>query len=117
MNAFWTNQSFHNYADYAMGEEFRAALARLHARGRARRCAIMCAETLWWRCHRRIIEHHYLHHPHTMGSAFTSATTLVSSGPPAEAYRDQVPTAVEMLVDDIASLVYTDKIRPAQIRG
>ena len=38
-----------------MGEEFRAALARLRARGRARRCAIMCAETLWWRYHRRII--------------------------------------------------------------
>lgn len=55
VNAFWTNQSFHNYADYAMGGEFRAALARLRARGRARRCAIMCAETLWWRCHRRII--------------------------------------------------------------
>jgi uncharacterized protein (DUF488 family) len=55
VNAFWTNQSFHNYADYAMGEEFRAALARLRARGRTRRCAIMCAETLWWRCHRRII--------------------------------------------------------------
>ena len=55
VNAFWTNQSFHNYADYAMGEEFRAALARLRARGRAQRCAIMCAEILWWRCHRRII--------------------------------------------------------------
>src|SRR6185369_17040153 len=34
VNAFWTNQSFHNYADYAMGGEFRAALARLRARGR-----------------------------------------------------------------------------------
>jgi len=55
VNAFWTNQSFHNYADYAMGEEFRAALARLRALGRTRRCAIMCAETVWWRCHRRII--------------------------------------------------------------
>jgi uncharacterized protein (DUF488 family) len=55
VNAFWTNQSFHNYADYAMGEEFRTALVRLRARGRARRCAIMCAEALWWRCHRRII--------------------------------------------------------------
>jgi len=55
VNAFWTNQSFHNYADYAMGGEFRAALARLRALGRTRRCAIMCAETVWWRCHRRII--------------------------------------------------------------
>jgi uncharacterized protein (DUF488 family) len=55
VNAFWTNQSFHNYADYAMSQEFRAGLARLRELGRERRCAVMCAETLWWRCHRRII--------------------------------------------------------------
>jgi uncharacterized protein (DUF488 family) len=54
-NAFWQNDSFHNYADYAAGERFRAALARLRQRGHSERCAIMCAETLWWRCHRRII--------------------------------------------------------------
>jgi uncharacterized protein (DUF488 family) len=55
VNAFWENQSFHNYADYAMGENFRAGLTRLQELGRARRCAIMCAEAVWWRCHRRII--------------------------------------------------------------
>jgi uncharacterized protein (DUF488 family) len=55
VNAFWTNQSFHNYADYAMSEEFRAGLGRLREPGRKLRCAIMCAEALWWRCHRRII--------------------------------------------------------------
>ncbi|HWB44658.1 MAG TPA: DUF488 domain-containing protein [Hyphomicrobiaceae bacterium] len=55
VNAFWTNQSFHNYADYAMTEAFRAGLAQLRTLGHDRRCAIMCAETLWWRCHRRII--------------------------------------------------------------
>jgi uncharacterized protein (DUF488 family) len=55
VNAFWENQSFHNYADYAMGESFRAGLTRLRELGRARRCVIMCAETVWWRCHRRII--------------------------------------------------------------
>jgi uncharacterized protein (DUF488 family) len=54
-NAFWQNQSFHNYADYAMGADFQAGLARLRALGHARRCAIMCAEAVWWRCHRRII--------------------------------------------------------------
>jgi uncharacterized protein (DUF488 family) len=54
-NAFWDNQSFHNYADYAMGETFREALAQLRELGQDRRCAIMCAETVWWRCHRRII--------------------------------------------------------------
>jgi uncharacterized protein (DUF488 family) len=54
-NAFWQNPSFHNYADYAMGPDFHAGLKRLRALGHAQRCAIMCAETLWWRCHRRII--------------------------------------------------------------
>jgi uncharacterized protein (DUF488 family) len=54
-NAFWQNESFHNYADYAMGEGFRAALERLREFGHSARCAIMCAETLWWQCHRRII--------------------------------------------------------------
>jgi uncharacterized protein (DUF488 family) len=55
VNAFWTNQSFHNYADYATTEAFRSGLAQLRMLGRERRCVIMCAETLWWRCHRRII--------------------------------------------------------------
>jgi len=54
-NAFWQNESFHNYADYATGERFHAALARLRQRGHSERCAMMCAETMWWRCHRRII--------------------------------------------------------------
>jgi uncharacterized protein (DUF488 family) len=55
VNAFWENESFHNYADYAMGESFRAGLVHLRELGGARRCAIMCAESVWWRCHRRII--------------------------------------------------------------
>ncbi|MFC0398805.1 DUF488 family protein [Paraburkholderia rhizosphaerae] len=54
-NAFWKNQSFHNYADYAMGSEFAAGFSQLLELGRDGHCAIMCAETLWWRCHRRII--------------------------------------------------------------
>jgi len=54
-NAFWENQSFHNYADYAMSGSFRSGLTRLRELGHDRRCAIMCAEAVWWRCHRRII--------------------------------------------------------------
>jgi uncharacterized protein (DUF488 family) len=54
-NAFWQNESFHNYADYAMGESFRRGLTTLRNLGHARRCAVMCAEAVWWRCHRRII--------------------------------------------------------------
>jgi uncharacterized protein (DUF488 family) len=60
VNAFWQNESFHNYADYAMSDSFRAGLARLRELGGERCCAIMCAETLWWRCHRRIIADYLL---------------------------------------------------------
>jgi uncharacterized protein (DUF488 family) len=60
VNAFWQNQSFHNYADYALSEEFRAGLARLRVLGHERRSAIMCAEAVWWRCHRRIIADYLL---------------------------------------------------------
>jgi hypothetical protein len=60
VNAFWTNQSFHNYADYAMGEAWRAGFARLLELGRTQRCAIMCAEAVWWRGHRRIIADYLL---------------------------------------------------------
>ena len=55
VNAFWQNASFHNYADYAMGAPFRAGLEELMELGKENRCAILCAEGLWWRCHRRII--------------------------------------------------------------
>jgi uncharacterized protein (DUF488 family) len=55
LNAFWQNQSFHNYADYARGREFQSGLARLRELGHATTCVTMCAEAVWWRCHRRII--------------------------------------------------------------
>jgi len=55
VNAFWQVQSFHNYADYALSEHFRVGLNTLRDLGHASRCAIMCAEAVWWRCHRRII--------------------------------------------------------------
>jgi len=54
-NAFWENASFHNYADYALSEDFRSGLRRLRELGHGTRSCIMCAESLWWRCHRRII--------------------------------------------------------------
>ncbi len=60
LNAFWENRSFHNYADYALSEEFRAGLERLREWGHAQRTAVMCSEAVWWRCHRRIIADHLL---------------------------------------------------------
>ena len=60
VNGFWENQSFHNYADYALSDEFAAALDELLAISSERHCAIMCAEAVWWRCHRRIISDYLL---------------------------------------------------------
>jgi uncharacterized protein (DUF488 family) len=54
-NGFWQSAGFRNYADYALTEGFRRGLEALLALARERTCAIMCAEALWWRCHRRII--------------------------------------------------------------
>lgn len=54
-NDLWQNASFRNYADYAMTEAFREGLKALKAAAREHRAAIMCAEAVWWRCHRRII--------------------------------------------------------------
>ena len=55
VNGFWTNKSFHNFADYALSAPFHAGLTHLLEQGRKRRCAIMCSEAVWWRCHRRIV--------------------------------------------------------------
>jgi uncharacterized protein (DUF488 family) len=60
VNGFWSNRSFHNYADYALSPDFRAGLAALEALAGERRCAMMCAEAVWWRCHRRIVADYLL---------------------------------------------------------
>lgn len=55
VNGFWENKSFRNYADYALSEAFHQGLEQLIEVGRKWRCAIMCSEAVWWRCHRRLI--------------------------------------------------------------
>jgi uncharacterized protein (DUF488 family) len=62
VNGFWENSSFHNYADYALSDAFRAGFDRLLELGRAQRCAIMCSEAVWWRCHRRIVADYLIAH-------------------------------------------------------
>jgi uncharacterized protein (DUF488 family) len=48
-----TNDAFRAYADWMDTDEFRAAFTRLLASPGS--VAVMCAETLWWRCHRRLL--------------------------------------------------------------
>ena len=60
VNGYWRNRSFHNYADHALSDNFCATLEQLIAIGSRQTCALMCAEAVWWRCHRRIISDHLL---------------------------------------------------------
>lgn len=59
-NTFWENKSFRNYADYALSDAFRKGLDELEALVAKHACALMCAEAVWWRCHRRIIADYLL---------------------------------------------------------
>ena len=60
VNLAWRNPSFRGYADYMETEEFRVAIERLSAMARTQRTAVMCAEAVWWRCHRRIVADYLL---------------------------------------------------------
>jgi uncharacterized protein (DUF488 family) len=51
----WTVAAFRNYADYTETDEFAQGLEHLLAAARERRTAFMCAEALYWQCHRRLI--------------------------------------------------------------
>lgn len=54
-NTAWRNASFRGYADYMETEEFSSGIQRLLHVARSGHTAIMCAEAVWWRCHRGLI--------------------------------------------------------------
>jgi len=54
-NTRWRNASFRGYADYMETAAFDAAFDRLLREVDAQRTALMCAEVLWWRCHRSLL--------------------------------------------------------------
>jgi uncharacterized protein (DUF488 family) len=55
VNTAWRSASFRGYADYMETEEFAESLMTLQSLALGARTAIMCAEALWWRCHRALI--------------------------------------------------------------
>lgn len=80
VNGFWHNASFHQYADYALSDEFRVGLDRLIELGQHQTCAIMCSEAVWWRCHRRIVSDYLIAREvrvlHIMGAGRTTPASL-----------------------------------------
>jgi uncharacterized protein (DUF488 family) len=58
------NDSFRNYADYTLTPEFKSAMAELIALAEASRTAYMCAERLYFRCHRMLVSDWLVAHGH-----------------------------------------------------
>jgi uncharacterized protein (DUF488 family) len=87
-NNAWRVEAFRAYADFMMTPEFRAGIDRLLALAQRKRTAIMCAEALWWQCHRSLIAdylkaagHEALHimsATKTDAHPFTSAARMIN---------------------------------------
>jgi uncharacterized protein (DUF488 family) len=86
-NNAWRNEAFRAYADFMMTPEFHAGIDRLLKYAQEKRTAIMCAEVLWWQCHRSLIADHLKASGHTLMNImaankveehpFTSAARIV----------------------------------------
>ncbi len=86
-NTAWRNASFRGYADYIQTGQFSQGLDELTELSERLRTAVMCAEAVWWRCHRALIADvlrvrgvevvHILDIEHTVAHRFTSAARIV----------------------------------------
>jgi uncharacterized protein (DUF488 family) len=86
-NTAWRNESFRGYADYMMTPVFQRGVERLMGLADQKRTAIVCAEAVWWRCHRALIADylkargttviHILSNKSSQEHPFTSAAKLV----------------------------------------
>jgi len=54
-NGGWRERAFQGYADHMASNEFLESLAQLEVAARKLATSVMCAEAVWWRCHRRLI--------------------------------------------------------------
>lgn len=87
INTAWKNSSFRGYADHMESEEFQQGIERLLEITGESNAAIMCAEALWWRCHRSLISDflkargveviHILDAAHEQPHPYTSAARIV----------------------------------------
>ena len=99
----WRHPAFRAYAEHLATDEFAEGLAELLAVAHGLRTAVMCAEVLWWRCHRRLI-----------------ADVLVSLGHPVIHVRDERAAEPHRLVAparlEAGMLVYTPAPETASVR-
>ena len=86
-NTAWKNAQFRGYADHMESDEFGNAVKELLQLAAQRRVAVMCAEAVWWRCHRSLISDylkaaghtvvHIIDEKKTEEHPFTSAARIV----------------------------------------
>ncbi len=86
-NTAWRNASFQGYADYIATAEFAQGLNELLSMAAGQRTALMCAEVVWWRCHRSIVSDvlklrgieviHLIDAKHTTVHPYTSPARIV----------------------------------------
>jgi uncharacterized protein (DUF488 family) len=86
-NSAWRNEQFRGYADHMETEEFKRGVQELLELAAEKRVAIMCAEAVWWRCHRSLVSDylkaegheviHILDEKKVEEHPFTSAARLV----------------------------------------
>jgi len=86
-NTAWKNASFRAYADHMESEEFKKGIDDLLELASEKRTAVMCAEALWWRCHRSLIADflkakgveviHILDAKHTQIHPYTAAARIL----------------------------------------
>jgi uncharacterized protein (DUF488 family) len=101
-NGLWQSEAFQAYADYALTPPFHAALAELRGLAGEHRPAIMCAETVWWRCHRRIITDYLLaagdEVEHIMAPGKIEPASLTPGAEPRPDGRIVYPPAQRLLI-------------------
>lgn len=86
-NGGWRNAAFQGYADHMASAEFRDGLAQALALAEQQRTALMCAELLWWRCHRRLISDLLQHRGHAVLHIMDAAPATPHPGNPATVAR------------------------------
>jgi uncharacterized protein (DUF488 family) len=101
VNTAWRNASFRGYADYMETEEFAAAFSELLKFAARQRTAVMCAESVWWSCHRALISDaltfrgieviHIIDRTQTQVHPYTSAASIIDGRLSYEAPDPQRP--------------------------
>ena len=101
-NDAWRHPAFRAYADYMLEEAFLSALDMLLTHAAHTLTAVMCSETLWWRCHRRLIA----------DAAIARGAQVLHIMRPGVAVPHQLPPFAHLVGDKVSYVVTAPSVRP-----